>query len=159
MIRVERAVGAVLAFVVVMLSLTAAFAGEPVRIGRIQVESAWARASIGTARPSAAYLTIVNLGDAPDQLLKIETPVAGRAEVHRTVRQGGIMKMKPAGAIAVPAGGKVALKPGGLHIMLMDLRQPLKKGGTFPLTLVFENNGSGTVDVAVAGPGAMRPPQ
>lgn len=133
-------------------------AEEAGRAGDLRLEAAWARASIGTSRPGAAYVTIANLGAAADWLLAVETPVAARAEVHETVDQGGVMKMRPAGTVLIPAGGTVALEPGGLHVMLMGLREPLKKGETFPLTLTFLKNGQATVAAIVAGPGATAPP-
>lgn len=134
-------------------------AGEPVRVGTIRLEAAWARASIGTSRPAAAYLTIVNEGQGADRLLAVQTPLAARAEIHQTVSEGEVVKMKPVGTVEVPAGATLELKPGGLHIMLMGLHEPLKKGAAFSLTLVFEKNGSGTIEARIAGPGATQPPE
>lgn len=134
-------------------------AKEPIRIGDIRIETFWARASIGVTRPGAAYLTVVNEGAAADRLVEVKTPVAAKAEIHETAMVDGVMKMNPAGSIIIPSGGRVELKPGGLHVMLMGLQAPLIKDETFPLTLRFEKNGSGVFDIPIAGPGAMRPPQ
>lgn len=133
-------------------------AEDTVRVGDIRVEVVWARASIGTSRPGAAYLTIVNEGSDPDRLLRIETPVAARAEVHETVSEEGVMKMRPVGEVEIPARTTIKLKPGGLHIMLMGLSEPLDKGGKISLTLRFEKSGAVSVDARIAGPGASKPP-
>jgi len=134
-------------------------AEEPTRIGDMRIETAWARSSIGATSPGAAYLTIVNEGVKADRLVAVETPVAAKAEIHETVNEGGVMKMQPASRIEIPSGGRVELKPGGLHVMMMGLREPLKRGTTLVLNLTFEKNGSGSLDVPIAGPGATRPPQ
>ena len=142
-----------------MLAPAAAEAESAVRIGDLVIESVWARASIGTARPAAAYLTIVNRGRTADRLVAVTSPAAKRAMMHRTVREGGIMRMRPAGTVPIPAGATVSFAPGGLHIMLMGLKAPLSKGGTVRLTLVFARAGRATVTARIAGPGATKPPQ
>ena len=112
----------------------------------IQVENAWARPTPPSAKTAAAYLTLTNTG-ADDHLVSASTPVAGKAEVHETKNENGVMKMRPAGAVDVKPGAKTALQPGGLHVMLMDLKKPLADGQSFPLTLVFEK--AGKVDTSV----------
>src|SRR3546814_16271234 len=82
-----------------------------------------ARASIGTARPAAAYGTLFNTGSEAMRLVAVETPVAGRAETHRTVRDGDVMRMEPAEIVEVPAGAQVEFAQGGLHIRRMDLKK------------------------------------
>lgn len=123
----------------------------------MKVERAWARASIGTSRPAAAYLTIVNSGSQVARLVGITTPIAGHAVVHRTIKEGDIMRMTPAGEISVPADAEVVFAPGGLHVMLMELKQPLDRGGTFPLTLQFADGGTIDVMMPILGPGARGP--
>ena len=123
----------------------------------ISVQQPWARASILASRPAAAYLTILNKDDRAATLVALETPVAGRAEVHRTVKQGDVMKIVPAGPIEVPAGGSVGMEPGGYHVMLMDLERPIEKGETLKLTLRFANASPIAVFVPVLGPGARGP--
>ncbi len=125
--------------------------------GNVAVEQPWARASIGTARPAAAYLTLVNTGGGMARLVGVESPVAGRAEAHRTIKQGEVMRMEPTVNIELPAGGRVVFEPGGLHIMLMDLKQSLKKGENFPMTLRFADGGVIEVTVPIMGPGARGP--
>jgi copper(I)-binding protein len=136
-----------------------ALAGEVSTLGPLEIDTPWARASIGTARPAAAYVTIRNTGDQPDRLIRIETPVAARPEVHEMVHEGGAMKMRPAGPLEIPPGGEVRLEPGGRHIMLMQLKELLEQGGQVPLTLVFEKAGAITVEAPIGAVGASAPPQ
>ena len=140
------------------LALTA-HAGGITRAGTLEIDTPWARASAGTSRPTAAYLTIRNSGDRPERLIGVAAPAAGHTEVHAMVHEGGVMKMRPAGPVEIPAGGEVELAPGGLHIMLMHLNAPLEEGGTLPLTLIFESAGEVTVEAPIAGIGADAPPQ
>jgi periplasmic copper chaperone A len=121
-----------------------------------QIESAWARATPGQAKNGAAYATIAGGAEA-DNLVAVASPVAGRVEIHVHTHEDGVMKMRPVDAVAVPAGGKAELKPGSYHIMLLDLKRPLKVGDTFPLTLTFERAGATEVTVTVEKPGAMGP--
>ncbi|MEG9862643.1 MAG: copper chaperone PCu(A)C [Parvularculales bacterium] len=134
------------------------FAGST-RVGDMVIEQPWARASIGISRPSAAFLTIKNTGRTSDVLTDIRTPVAGLAELHKTEIKDGVAGMGPAGRVEIPAEGAVILAPGGHHIMLMMLQQPLKKGDHFPMTLLFEEAGPIDVIVRVQGVGAAGPDQ
>lgn len=122
-----------------------------------RIEAEWARASITADRPGVAYMTLVNTGDAPVTVTDAATPVAGRAEFHRTVRDGEIMGMKPVDTIRVGAGETVTLMPGGLHIMLMELERALKEGGRFPLTLTLADGRRLETEIPVLGPGARGP--
>lgn len=130
---------------------------ETFRVGDLVIEAPWARASIGTSRPAAAYMTIRNDGPSSDILSGVETPVSAMAEVHKVEIDDGVSSMGPAGAVAIPAGATVELAPGGLHVMLMKLRRPLEKGGDFALTLIFEKAGRLEVRVPIRGVGAMGP--
>lgn len=122
----------------------------------ISIEQPWARAAIqgGTG---GAFLTIRNAGTQPDRLLSAASPLARSTEVHETVREGEVMRMRPVPAIEVPAGGSVALRPGGAHVMLIGLAQALRPGTTLPLTLTFERAGTVEVQVAVQAAGAAAP--
>lgn len=131
----------------------AARAAEPA----IAVEQPWARASIGAARPAVAYLTLRNTGTEPDRLVGVASPIAQEATLHRIRAENGVMKMEPAGAVELPPGETVRLQPGGLHIMLMGLHEPLEEGGHFPLTLRFAHAGAITIEVPVLGVGASGP--
>jgi copper(I)-binding protein len=95
-------------------------------------------------------LTLSNLGAAPDRLLGGATPVASQVEVHEMSMDGGVMRMRPvSGGLVIPAGGTVALKPGGYHIMLIGLKTPLTAGTMVPLTLRFEKAGLVKLQVPV----------
>lgn len=141
-----------------VLAPLSAFAADAT-VGPLQVEHPWARATAASARNGGAYLAVRNTGAAGDRLVAASTTVAGRAELHTNIDDNGVMKMRHVPAIDVPAGGQAVLKPGGFHVMLMDLKAPLAEGQHFPLTLTFEKAGSVTVDVVVGKPGAMGPLQ
>ncbi|HTO82240.1 MAG TPA: copper chaperone PCu(A)C [Methylomirabilota bacterium] len=115
----------------------------------IKVEGAWARSTPPGAKTAAAYLTVVNAGKENDTLMSASTPVAGTADVHRSFMDNGVMKMRPAGPLDLKPGASLKLAPGGYHIMMMDLKQPLAAGQTFPVTLVFKKAGNVTAVVKV----------
>jgi copper(I)-binding protein len=123
--------------------------------GGIQVTEPWARATGKTARSAVAYLSLENTGDAGDKLVAASTPAAGRVELHTHIKEGDIMRMRSVRAIEVGPRSKVRLQPGGLHLMLTELKAPLTEGSQFPLTLRFEKAGEMTVEVAVQGAGSM----
>lgn len=136
------------------LAIAGAALAQP---AQLEVNDAWARATAGKAETGAAYVTIRS--PTADRLVSVSTPAAKKAELHTMSMQGMVMKMRPLPGLDIPAGKPVTLKPGGEHIMLMGLNQPLRAGQTFPLTLDFEKAGSRTVTVTVekagaAGPGA-----
>jgi len=119
------------------------------------VEKLWARATPPQAKVGAVYLTVAG-GSAADRLVGVASPVAGKAEIHEATSDNGVMKMRRVdGGLAVPAGKKVELKPGGYHVMLMGLKQQLKEGETVPLTLTFEKSGRREVEARIGKPGAM----
>ncbi len=120
----------------------------------IKVENPWARASAGAARAGAAYMALVNNGDAADTLINVKSDVSKRTEIHTHMMDGGVMRMRQIEGIEVPAGEPVVLQPGGLHIMFMGLHAPFKEGDAFPLTLVFEHAGEIEVNVSIKGVGA-----
>jgi copper(I)-binding protein len=108
-------------------------AGEPV-----EVQNAWARATVKGQMATGAFMTLT----AKDKLTLVgaSTPVAGVTQVHEMKMDGGVMKMAEVkGGLELPAGKAVELKPGGYHVMLMDLKQALEKDSTVPLTLVFKD--------------------
>jgi periplasmic copper chaperone A len=123
----------------------------------ITVSDAWARAMPPGAKAGAAYVTVTNNGTAPDRLVGASTPVAGKAQLHTMTDDNGVMKMRPVDAIELKPGASVTLKPGGYHVMLFDVKQPLSAGQSFPLTLTFEKAGPVETKVTVAKAGAMAP--
>lgn len=120
----------------------------------IVIEQAFARATPAGARNGAVYMTILNRGTAADRLVAASSPAAARAELHKTISEGGVMKMRPVDGVPVDPAGKAVLKPGGLHLMLLDLKAPLMQGETVSVTLTFEQAGRMTIAVPVEKPGA-----
>jgi copper(I)-binding protein len=98
----------------------------------------------------------VNPGTS-DRLVAVKTDVAGRVELHNTAQEGGVMTMRRSEGIAVADKSPVVLQPGGSHVMLMDLKQPLKQGDTLKLTLVFEKAGELPIEATVEPVGAKGP--
>ncbi|HEC21568.1 MAG TPA: copper chaperone PCu(A)C [Chloroflexi bacterium] len=108
----------------------------------IVIEDAWVRPSPMTAGNGAAYMVIRNTGSEDDALIAADSDIAGAVEIHETMMmEGDMMGMQPVESIPVPAGGSVTLEPGGYHIMLIDMREPLEAGQTVMLTLTFEKAG------------------
>jgi hypothetical protein len=141
----------ILAFAACIAVASAALA-QP---AQLEVNNAWAGATPGKAENGAAYVTIQS--PTADRLVSASTPVAKKAELHTMSMQGMVMKMRPISGLDIPAGQPVSLKPGGEHIMLMGLNQPLREGQSFPLTLNFEKAGPRTVNVTVEKAGAKGP--
>jgi periplasmic copper chaperone A len=121
----------------------------------IGITHAWARATSATAKTGVAYLTMANKGASDDKLIAVASQVADKAELHTTVMDNNVMKMRPLAAVDIKAGGQAELKPGGMHIMLIGLKAPLKVGDKFPVTLSFEHAGKIEVMVTVEKPGGM----
>ena len=139
-----------LALAVLLFILPAAVLAHGYEAGPLTVEHPWSRATVPTAAVGAGYLTIVNGGTEDDRLLAVEAAVAERVELHEMTEANGVMKMRPlAQGIALPAGGEVALAPGGLHVMFLGLAAPFVEGERFPATLVFEKAGRLEVEFEV----------
>ena len=119
-------------------TLVAAFASVPAwaQTAAVKVEGAWARASVQGQKGTGAFMRLT----APDgaRLVRAESPAAGVTEVHEMKMEGDVMKMRAVPALDLPAGKTVELKPGGYHVMLLDLKAQVKEGDVVPVTLVFE---------------------
>jgi len=131
-----------------------AFARSASRGTSLSIEGAFARATIGSGKTGAAYLTIYNPTDHQDWLISAKVTLAKKASLHTHLYQDGVMKMRPLKAVNIPARGMVVFKPGGDHLMLMGLKAPLRMGESFPLILVFEKAGEITVSIPVLAVGA-----
>jgi len=109
----------------------------------ITIQRPYSHPTAAPGVPAVGFVTLSNPGPAPDRLIAASSPLAERIEIHQTLMQDGVMKMRaqPDG-VALPVGGTVALAPGGLHLMLFGLRQLLVEGQTLPVTLRFERAGS-----------------
>ena len=123
----------------------------------IQIVSPWSRATPGGAKVGVGFMEIRNRGAQTDRIVGATTPVAGKVEMHVTAMDGGVARMREVPSFDIPAGGAVELKPGGGHLMLMDLARPLKVGERVPLTLRFERAGERTVEMEVYEFGARSP--
>ncbi len=128
------------------------------KLGPINIAHPYARATASGQPMGGGFLKLENSG-ADDTLLSASAEVAKAVELHLMSMEGDVMRMRQVERIALPAGKTVELKPGGLHIMLMGLKAPLKVGDSFPLKLKFEKAGevtvSMTVEAAAAGAGGM----
>jgi len=122
----------------------------------VTIDHPWARATAGNATTAAAYVTLTETGSA-DTLTGASTPAAKTAEVHETINDNGVMKMRPTGPLPLTAGTPVKMEPGGKHIMLIGLKAPLKAGDKFPLTLTFGHAAPVTVTVVVEAAGVALP--
>jgi periplasmic copper chaperone A len=121
----------------------------------ISVEHPWARATPAGAKTGAAYLTLVNNGTSADRLIHASTPMAEKVQVHQEIDENGVMKMRELPVVEIGPGAALTFKPGGTHMMIIGLKQPLKKGQTFPLTLDFEKAGKIDLQIPIAKAGAM----
>lgn len=141
----------------------AAFCAAPalaqqITAGTLRIEKPWSRATPGGAKVGGGYLTITNTGTAADRLVSATTTAAGHVEIHEMAVKDGVMTMRPlANGLAIAPGKTVALAPGGYHLMLMNLKAPLKAGDKVPLTLTFEKAGKVDVTLDVQGIGAQQP--
>lgn len=122
----------------------------------ITVTNAWARATSASQKIGGVFLTLTDNG-GPDRLVSVTSPIADSLELHETVSDGGVMRMRPVPRLALEPGHPVELKPGGYHLMVMGLKQKLTAGATFPVTLTFEKAPSVTATVTVGSAGAAGP--
>lgn len=120
-------------------------------VGELRIDHPWSQELPPNAPTVAAYFTLLNQGATADRLTGVDSPIAGRAELHEHVMQDNLMKMQQVPQVAVPAKGEVKFAPMAYHVMLLDLRDRslLRDGQHFPLTLHFEKAGAVTVDVSV----------
>jgi copper(I)-binding protein len=142
----------------VLAWLTAPVAAEEVKAGDLVITQAWSRATPGGAKIAGGYLTIENKGGAPDRLIGGTGDVASKVEVHEMATKDGVMTMRPLDkGLVIEPGKTVKLAPGGYHLMLMDLKGPLKQGDKVPITLEFEKAGKVNLSLDVQAVGAQAP--
>lgn len=130
------------------ISFCSAASAQQVSIGTIKIENAYTRATVPGQQVAAGFMKIENKG-AADQLISASSPAAGEVQLHEMAMDGNVMKMRQIKDIPVPAGGAVELKPGGLHLMLMNIKAPLTAGETVPVKLKFAKAGEVEVKVPV----------
>lgn len=116
----------------------------------ISIENPWARETVEGQAAGGGFMTIVNNGRSDDQLISASSPASREVQIHTMSMDGGVMRMRQLTAgVAIPAEGKVELKPRGLHIMFIGLHEPLRRGTNLPVTLNFRRAGSITVQFKV----------
>lgn len=129
-----------------------------VEVGSLELSDLWTRATPPAAPAAGGFLTITNKGSEPDRLIAVSSPEAAASELHEMSMDNGVMKMRPlANGIEIPAGGKVTLAPGGLHLMFITLKDTLKEGRKFPVTLTFEKAGKVDTFLHIMAIGAKGP--
>ncbi len=120
-----------------LVYVVAALAFGSVHAQGVEVQSAWARATVPGLKATGAFMKLTAKDGA--KLVGAASPVAGVTEVHEMKMEGDVMRMRAIPGLDLPAGKTVELKPGGYHVMLMDLKAPLPKDSSIPLTLVFRD--------------------
>lgn len=136
-----------------LLLLPVAASAQP---ASIKVEQVWSRAAVA-GHEGVAYMTITNAGPT-DALTAVSTPIAATADLHQTIDDNGVMKMRPVQSLPIDTGKTVTLAPRGYHIMLTNLKQTLKEGDSFPITLTFQKAGTITATAKVEKAGATAAP-
>jgi periplasmic copper chaperone A len=131
------------------MSALSAFA-HGYKVGNLEIQHPHSPATLPGAPVGAGFLTIVNTGKDDDRLISVTTPIAGEGQIHEMAMEGEVMKMRQLkDGIPIPAGATVELKRGGLHLMFMPLKQPMKEGEMVKATLTFEKAGSVDVEFKV----------
>jgi copper(I)-binding protein len=138
--------------------LAAPVRAEEVKAGDLVISQAWSRATPGGAKIGGGYLTIENKGTAADRLIGGSGDISAKVEVHEMKMDNGVMTMRSLDkGLAIEPGKTVKLAPGGYHLMLLDLKSPLKQGDKVPVTLEFEKAGKVKLTFDVQALGAQAP--
>jgi copper(I)-binding protein len=142
-----------------MLGLLSAFAARAAGLAdHIHVMDPYVRLAPPNAPATGAFMVIMNRGTREAKVVMADNPTSKVTELHTHLNEGGVMKMRPVKEISVPAGGQAVLKPGSLHVMLIDMKAPLKEGDVVPITLGFDDGSRKTVDVPVKNMAAAMSP-
>jgi len=142
------------------LALALLIAAPPVLAGSedVVIEGAWSRASIGTSRPGVAYMTLRNIAAEPVVVTGLRTDLAAMPMIHATTTDAqGVTRMSHVEAVEIAPGEAVALEPGGLHVMLMDLRRPMVEGDSYTLSVILVDGTEASVEVPILGIAARGP--
>lgn len=121
---------------------------------QVSAQDAYVRLAPPGAPATGAFMVLKNTGDKDVKVVKADNPLSKATEMHNHINDGGVMRMRPVPAIDIKAKGEVVLKPGSLHIMLIDLKEPMKEGDMVPITLNFDDGSSKKVDAKVVRPTA-----
>ena len=139
-------------------AFTAGAYAQNAKVGSLQIENAYTRSTVPGQMAAGGFMKIENKGGV-DLLVSASSPVAGEVQLHEMAMEGNVMKMRQVKDIPVPAGGAVELKPGGMHLMFMNIKAPLTAGETVPVKLKFAKAGEVEVKMpvnAMGNPGAMK---
>jgi copper(I)-binding protein len=131
------------------LLLAAAAAAHQYQLGTLVIDHPWSRATAPGMPMGVAYLSITNHGKDADALVGASTPAAARVEMHESSIVDGMARMRPVSEVAIAPGATVDIRPGGIHLMLVDLKSALARGTTVPLVLEFRHAGTLTVQLEV----------
>jgi copper(I)-binding protein len=132
--------------------LPAPLAAHQASSGDVTISHLWARPTTSIQKNGAAYMVIHNRGKVPERLVGVRTPEAERVQIHGSnVTAEEVAQMRAQATVEIPPGGQAALAPGGLHLMLVNLKSQLFAGTNFPMTLIFERAGEVSMDVMVEG--------
>ena len=143
-------------YAAVGMALCGSAMAQNASVGSIKVENAYTRATAPGQQVAGGFLKIENKGSA-DQLVSASSPAAGEVQLHEMAMDGNVMKMRQVKDIPVPANGSVELKPGGLHLMFMNIKAPLAAGETVPVKLKFAKAGEVEVKMPVNAIAATSP--
>jgi periplasmic copper chaperone A len=148
---------AVLALGLAQISMTAARAAD-YDVGSIHISQPWARATPKGATSAAAYMTVTNNGKTPDRVNCVSSDASAECQIHSMTMDNGVMVMRPVeGGLEIKPGETVTLKPGGFHMMLLNLKHSLEQGNSLQATLKFDSAGTVQVDYPIAAIGAAAP--
>jgi copper(I)-binding protein len=124
---------------------------------QVVIETPWARATAPGAKVAGGYMVIRNQGAAGDRLVSASSPASAKVELHVTMNDNGVMKMREVPGYDVPAKGAFELKPGGAHLMFVQIKRPFKEGEKVPVKLKFEKAGEVSAEFHVGRLGASAP--
>jgi len=154
-----RTARALFTAVALAAAFTAPASAHGYKLGSLEIGHPWSRAMPPGARTGVGYLTVANHGAEADRLVSASSPAADEVQIHEMAINDGIMTMRQIeDGLPIPAGGEAKLAPGGLHMMLVGVKQPFREGEMVPLTLTFEKAGTVDVQLKVDAMGAKGAP-
>jgi periplasmic copper chaperone A len=146
----RRTAAAGLAFAVLAGALWLPVLPAHAQPATVEIAEPWVRATVGGQNATGAFMSLKS--SAAQRLVQVSSPVAGVVEIHEMAMEKDVMRMRAVPGVALPAGTTVEFRPGGYHVMLMDLKQPMKAGDVVPLTLTFENAEGKRLNVEIEAP-------
>lgn len=153
----RRGTAAVLTLGLAQILATAVYAAD-YDVGSIHISQPWSRATAKGASTGAAYMTLTNNGKTPDRVSCVSSDASAECQIHSMTMDNGVMVMRPVeGGFEIKPGETVTLKPGGFHMMLLNLKHPLEQGKSVEATLKFDSAGTVQVEYPIAGIGAAAP--